>query len=392
MQEIYADLHIHIGSACGGQPVKVTASRKLNFQNILQESLYRKGLNLVGIIDSASPLVINDIEDLLDKGIMEELPEGGVKYQDKLFIILGSEIESREENGGQAHYLAYFPFLSQIKEFSQLLGNYITNINLSSQACRLTGREILNIVDELGGLLIPAHAFTPHKSFYGRCFSGYREVFSDEEWEKIPAIELGLSADTHLADFLSELAGKSFLSNSDAHSLGKIAREYNKMRLEDINFKEFKLALQRKKGRCITYNYGLDPRLGKYYSSYCLHCQKTVPLTGGERCSLCGSQKIIMGVKDRIINISKRNKSISPPWRPPYVHQIPLADVPGVGKKTLNKLLKSFGTEMEIIHQSGVNELSELVGTRIAGNIDKARSGKASIEPGGGGVYGKVMG
>lgn len=98
----------------GGQPVKVTASRKLNFQNILQESLYRKGLNLVGIIDSASPLVINDIEDLLDKGIMEELPEGGVKYQDKLFIILGSELKPGRE-WGSGTLFSLFPIFKPDK-------------------------------------------------------------------------------------------------------------------------------------------------------------------------------------------------------------------------------------------------------------------------------------
>ena len=41
--------------------------------------------------------------------------------------------------------------------------------------------------------------------------------------EYIDAIELGLSSDTNMADGIAELHSYSFLSNSDAHSLGKIA-------------------------------------------------------------------------------------------------------------------------------------------------------------------------
>lgn len=77
------------------------------------------------------------------------------------------------------------------------------------------------------GVLIPAHAFTPHKSFYGNCTSRLERIFK-EEFNKIFAIELGLSADTELADQISELETRTFVTNSDAHSLPKIAREYNK--------------------------------------------------------------------------------------------------------------------------------------------------------------------
>ncbi len=48
-----------------------------------------------------------------------------------------------------------------------------------------------------------------------------------------------MSADTELADQISELETRTFITNSDAHSfLPKIAREYNKILVEDISFKE----------------------------------------------------------------------------------------------------------------------------------------------------------
>ena len=48
---------------------------------------------------------------------------------------------------------------------------------------------------------------------------------------------------------ISELENKTFLTNSDAHSLPKIAREYNKMLVKDISFKEVVKALKGEDGR-----------------------------------------------------------------------------------------------------------------------------------------------
>ena len=85
-REVFADLHIHIGAGSKGEPVKITASRRLNFENILKESLYNKGLDMIGIIDCASPVVLADIETLLEKGKMEELADGGIAYGELVII------------------------------------------------------------------------------------------------------------------------------------------------------------------------------------------------------------------------------------------------------------------------------------------------------------------
>ena len=136
-KEYFADLHIHIGGSSDGSPVKITASKKLNFSNILKEAAFKKGLDIVGIIDCASPVVLKDIDQMLAAGEMKELEEGGILYSNQLLVLPGAEIESREENGGQVHYLAFFPKIKQIKEFSRTMENYISNITLSSQACLL---------------------------------------------------------------------------------------------------------------------------------------------------------------------------------------------------------------------------------------------------------------
>ena len=394
MYEIFADMHIHIGRSENGKPIKITAARSLNFANIAKECALRKGINLAGIIDCASPYVIEDIENFLKTGEAYELEKGGIIYQNKVCIILGSEIETSEVNDegktGSAHNLCYFPHLSDIKEFSKEMSYHIKNMTLSSQRCDLSAYELIDIVEKYNGILIPAHCFTPHKSFYGNCTSSLRRIFK-EKYDKILAIELGLSADTYLADKISELENKTFLTNSDAHSLPRIAREYNKMQVEDINFEEFIKVLKREDGRKILNNYGLDPKLGKYHRTYCEVCNKQIPgVAPVTKCDTCDSRNITMGVFDRIEIIKDKPESMSPSFRPEYIYQIPLSFIPGLGQKTIEKLLNHFGTEMTILHKLTNDDIEAFVGEKIAKNIEKAKSGNFEIQEGGGGVYGHL--
>ena len=323
-----------------------------------------------------------------------EIKDGGIIYKDKVCIILGSEVETSEinEDGktGSAHNLCYFPSLEDIKAFSKEMTKYINNITLSTQRARISAYELIDVAERYNGILVPAHVFTPHKSFYGNCTKRLERIFK-EKFNKIFAIELGLSADTYLADQISELETRTFITDSDAHSLPKIAREYNKMLLEDISFKEIVKALKNEDGRKILANYGLDPKLGKYHRTYCEECDK--PLEGKPpviKCDTCDSKKVVMGVLDRIEIIKDKKESISPNNRPPYIYQVPLTFVPGLGNKTIDKLLNNFETEMNILHKLSKDDIEAVVGEKNANTIELARTGRMHIQSGGGGVYGKL--
>ncbi len=344
-----------------------------------------------GIIDCASPYVQEDIDNFLKSGQAYEIKNGGIIYQDKVCIILGSEIETAEVNDegktGSAHSLCFFPKLEDIKAFTKEMSTHIKNITLSSQRADISAYKLIDIVQKYNGVLIPAHCFTPYKSFYGNCTSSLKRIFK-EKYDNIPAIELGLSADTYLADQISELESKSFLTNSDAHSLPKIAREYNKMLVKDISFNEIMQAIKNEHGRKILCNYGLDPKLGKYHRTYCEKCEKS--LTGKApvmKCDTCDSKNITMGVFDRIECIKDKKESKSPIDRPPYIYQIPLSFIPGLGGKTIEKLLSAFGTEMNILHKATKDDIEGIVGEKLASNIENARKGNVTIMAGGGGVY-----
>ena len=394
MYEIFADLHVHIGRSESGKPIKITAARSLNFANIAKECADRKGINIVGIIDCASPYVIEDIENFLKTGEAYELEDGGIIYKDKVCTLLGSEVETSESgrNGkcGAAHNVCFFPHLSDIKGFSNEMSTHIKNITLSTQRSNISGYELIDIVEKYNGILIPAHIFTPFKSYYGNCADRLKDIFK-EKYNKIFAVELGLSSDTFLADMISELEEKTFVTNSDAHSLPKIAREYNKMLVEDISFKEVVKALKNEEGRKIIANYGLDPKLGKYHRTHCDNCDCTIETKEPvEICPKCGSNKVTFGVFDRIELIKDKETTESPESRPPYIYQIPLSFIPGVGGKTIEKLLDTFETEMNILHKLSEDDIEAVVGEKIAKNILNAREGNMKVEAGGGGTYGKV--
>jgi len=392
MRHYYCDLHIHIGRTAAGRPVKITAARDLTFGHIARECAQRKGIEVAGIVDCASPGVIREIGELLARGEMTEQEGGGLRYQQRVTVILGSELEAAERDGRGGHYVCYFPTLQALEGFSREAGRLVTNLELSSQRCRVPAQALWEICAGAGGTLMPAHAFTPHKSVYGNCARRLADLFSPAALEAIPALELGLSADAGMADRIGELAGMTFLSNSDAHSLPKIGREYNVIAMEQPTFRELLLALQREEGRRVVANYGLDPRLGKYHRTACPECgwiERAEPPVA--ECRACGSAKVTKGVLDRLVEIADYPAPRPPSHRPPYHYQVPLQFLPQIGPVALAKLLNQFGTEMAVLHQAAEHELALVVGSAAARTIISAREGRLPLLPGGGGRYGKAL-
>lgn len=385
MREYFVDLHIHIGRTKSGRAVKITGAKSLTFSNIIRHARDYKGMDMIGIIDSHSPEVLDEMQNLLIAGELEEHPDGGLNYGG-MSIILGSELEINDESTqGPLHVLCYLPTLKTMRMFSMWLQNHLKNITLSSQRIYVSGRELQRKVKELGGIFIPAHVFTPFKSLYGKGVKhSLTEVFNPE---MIDGIELGLSSDTMMADQLSEIHRYPFVTNSDAHSLAKIAREYQKIEMKEPSFGELALALKESAGRRIKANYGLDPQLGKYHRTVCANCLTPIP-TIDEVCRQCGSGKIVKGVADRIreLKTADGNK----PGRPPYIHQVPLEFIPGLGPKMLEKLMDHFGTEMAVLHSVPLDSLKQLIPEKTAITIDKARKGQLGFLAGGGGKYGKI--
>lgn len=430
---VLADLHVHVGRA-RGRLVKVTASPRLTLSGIIEESVTRKGLDVVAIVDAQSPPVLEEIEDEIRSGRLETLQGGGLRTRDdrgggmrakdypvggaragsngtgwtgkghggSLLLLLASEVEVDEPGIGPVHYLGYLPDFETARSFSSFLSRRVTNVSLSSQKARSSGEELARWLGAAGGFLVPAHVFTPHKGFFGQGGTDLRQALSERALRAVPAVELGLSADTDLADLVPSLAPFTYLTSSDAHSPETIAREHCALdptvAPEGFDFRT--LAKTIREGRLLA-NYGLDPRIGMYHRAFCRKCGFVAgenALTGdacraGGVCPACGKDGLVGGVLDRIMEIARGAGAESfARVRPPYAHVIPLRYVPGVGPATLRRLLGRFGTELDILHRVPEEELAAEVGGRLAARIVAARGGAGllRIDPGAGGRYGRV--
>ncbi|WP_227935073.1 endonuclease Q family protein [Alkalihalobacillus deserti] len=385
LQDYVADLHIHIGRTRLGAAVKITAAPSLTLKSIIHYAKEIKGVDMIGVIDCHVQEVINEIEDDLTSGEAFELTDGGVQYSG-VTLLLGSEIELYDENcRGPIHILAFLPTIKAMREFSEWIAQRMKNSSLSSQRIYERAKVLQRKVRDLNGLFIPAHVFTPFKSLYGKGVEeSLTEVFDPL---LIDAIELGLSSDTSMADQISELHRYPYLTNSDAHSLEKIAREYQVLRLKNPSFEEFQKALQNTEERRIKANFGLNPLLGKYFTTICAKCSVA---TKDQTCLGCGSTVFIKGVSDRLQELASSYYDTNQMERPPYHHQIPLEFIPKLGKKTLEKLRDHFGTDMNIIHNVTKEQLKQIVSSNVSSAIIAARQGTLSIKAGGGGLYGKI--
>jgi uncharacterized protein (TIGR00375 family) len=264
--------------------------------------------------------------------------------------------------------------------------------------------EIVDTVVEHGCLIGPAHAFTPWTSMYKE-FDSIRDCYKDTAG-KVKFLELGLSADTSMADRISKLSEVTFLSCSDAHSPwpDKLGREFNRMELEEPTCKEVMMAVTQESGRKISLNVGFDPRLGKYHRTACSRCFKQFEFEEAKRlswkCDACGGW-VKKGVVDRVNELADFPEPKHPPHRPPYLKIAPLAEVVALAigdpdphstqvRDVWQKLVRRFGSEISALIDAPADSLLETVGPRVAAVVNAFREGSLRVQAGGGGKYGHL--
>lgn len=409
--EYRIDLHVHVGRA-RGKPVKIPSSPDMTVVGILEAARFEKGLDVVGIVDCNSRWVIADIVELIKAGDLKEVEDvGGLLWHEELLVIPGAEMEL-DRDGRPFHFVAFFPGITQCCEFAAFLKPHCGNVDASTPRAKVDPRSLFREIESLGGFPAVAHAFTPYKGYFGSAdsrlspwlkesfgLSPAQEVGSgglSAEGAMAPfALELGLSADTAMADKIRELHALPFLSSSDAHSTQRIAREFTVLYLEDSSFTAIKSSLFERGGHFQVANVGMDPRLGKYHRTVCGKCGSFVDAhaDAAGTCPVCGAGRshFVKGVKERIDEIADLEEGGHPPRRPPYVYQVPLSMIPGVGRVTARRLTRAFGGEIDVLHGAGRDDIREVVGARIADMIMTLRTGRYRVKEGGGGRYGEVL-
>ncbi|MBQ7927805.1 MAG: TIGR00375 family protein [Methanobrevibacter sp.] len=374
---VNADFHIH---SC----FSMASSKDMLIKNIAPKSKL-KGLQLLGTGDAFHPGWLDIIEESTTP-----VGDGIYAFEDMNFV-LTTEVEGKHK----IHHVIIIPNIEIARELSVRLPSKNKNSD-GRPKTQLGGAELLELVKEYDCLIGPAHAFTPWTGMYKSHDSIY------DCYEKKPDfVELGLSADTFIADTVSELKDFPFLTNSDAHSPWphRLGREFNQIELKDISFSSIKHAIKHKD---IKANYGLLPNLGKYHMTACTKCFKLVdPVVAKEnrmKCS-CGG-KIKKGVDFRISEIADLIEPKHPDFRPQYVHLMPLAEListvfdKGVTTKTVQakwqKLIDNFKTEIDVLINVSIDDISK-INPNIAPAIEAFRNGTIEVVPGGGGKYGEIL-
>ncbi len=390
MKEFDSDLHYH-------SPYSVGVSKNMLIP-IIAEQAELKGLNFLSSADCLNRHWISHLKE----NLVEE--ENGIfkAKNNEISFVLGTEVQCKNK----VHHIIFLPDFNAIEEIRKKFRNYTNELDSimgGRPRMKLNGEQISEIVFDAGGMIGPAHAFTPYFGVYA-FFDSIRKAYG-EQGKKISFLELGLSADSFLADKIKEDREFIFLSNSDSHSPWpfRLGREFNRIKLKDPSFKELQKALSEKEEKRIVLNVGLNPKEGKYHRTACQSCYTKYTLQEAEKlkwkCIEC-KKEIKRGVVERIEMLSD-GKNEKPDFRPDYLHLLPLQEI--IQSKLKIKLITSqkiqflwknfvekFGSEINVLVDEPIEELMK-VDAGIAKKIDCFRKGLVLFEEGGGGQYGKPI-
>ena len=369
-----------------------------------------KGINVLGTGDFTQPKWFESI-----KKELEPAEPGLFKLRGSVSptrFILTAEISCIYKKGGKVrkiHIIIFAPSIEVVEKINFKLGQ-IGNLKADGRPILgLDAKELVKIVLAANEncLVVPAHAWTPWFSVFGSKsgFDSLEECF-DEYTKYIYAIETGLSSDPAMNWRLSQLDKVNLISNSDAHSLGKIGREANVFDTE-LSYEGIAAALKAKRPRGypskFLYTIEFFPEEGKYH--YDGHRLCNVSLTPQQSkkynniCPKCG-KPLIIGVLNRVEELADRPEGFLPKDAIPFKSLIPLNEViaEAIGVSALSKavskyydnLIKNLGSELSILLEVSEKDIDKWSSAEIAKGIIKMRKGEVSIEPGYDGVYGKV--
>ena len=340
--------------------------------------------------------------------MLKELSE--LSFRNGLFEYNGISIvlQCEVEDINRAHHIIFFPSISEVEDFRGAVRKNSSDMEYEGRpTINLFGSELAELVHRYNGIIGPAHIFTPFTGIlplYGSLENCYKDQLN-----RIGFIELGLSADTALANPISQLSGLNFLSNSDAHSssLRRMGREFNLIRMEQMNYYSLSRSLERtavndiNAPNRIIANYGLPPQEGRYHLTGCSSCHEKFSWDTARKLRMrcqCGGR-----IKRGIFDICGQHRDLENeelPARPPYYYILPLVDIIGdvyeispdssAATDIYDEILLVCGNELSLFDTADNREVFRERFPGIALALDNLNSGEFEAIPGGGGDYGKI--
>lgn len=397
----YTDLHIH-------SKYSRATSKNLTLEELAIWAK-KKGLSLIGTGDFTHPAWFEEIKQKLipsDDGTFRLKPEIEKEINASVKFILTVEISTiykKWDKTRKVHHIVFVPNLKTAEIFRNKL-DAIGNIKSDGRPILgLDSRNLLEIVLESGenSYIIPAHIWTPWFSVLGSKsgFDSIEDCYGDLS-EHIFALETGLSSDPEMNWRVSKLDKYRLVSNSDAHSASKLAREATVFNI-DPNYYSIMNALKTGEGYVGTVEF--FPEEGKYHEdghrkcNICMSVEETQKHNG--ICPVCGKPMTI-GVSYRVNELAdKKDLKILPKTAGKVYSLIPLQEiiseimqVSASSKSVCNeyeKLINKFGTELSILQDIPTDEISK-TSEILAEAIARLRKGQVIKQAGYDGEYGVI--
>ncbi|QQO10467.1 UvrD-helicase domain-containing protein [Breznakiella homolactica] len=431
-----ADLHIH-SRFSRATSSKLTPAYLDRWARI-------KGLSLLGTGDCTHPVWLRELRDQLEdagdglfalkhtvrsgfdagEAMAGELPDPGQPGDNPPLFVLTGEISTIYKKGDKTrkvHHVVLLPGFEAAATFQRKLEQLGNIASDGRPILGLDSRDLLEVLldSDERSILIPAHIWTPWFSALGAKsgFDSIDECYGDLA-PHITAIETGLSSNPPMNWALESLDRFSIISNSDAHSPDKLAREATVFEMER-SYASLAAALRigndpGNPGIIETIEF--FPQEGKYH--YDGHRKCSVYLTPEEAadsmgiCPVCG-KALTRGVMGRVMELADRPVDEEAPCPPdsagtnksPYRSLIPLKEIlseilkTGTGSKKVDAaysgLIRKTGNELSVLMDMAPEEIEKLdcpgvSGELLAAAVRRMRSGEVSITPGYDGEYGII--
>ena len=407
-----ADLHIH-------SHFSMATSKKLTPEH-LDYWARLKGIKVVATGDFTHPGWLEELKEKTEPAepglfklkpeyrIAGDLPEKIPGAGEPRFI-LSAEISNIYKKYGQVrkiHNVILAPDFETVENYQHELQK--RKFNITSDGRPILGmdaRDLLELTLEINerNFFIPAHIWTPWFSALGAKsgFNSIDEAFGDLT-PHIYAVETGLSSDPPMNWMIGSLDRYTLVSNSDAHSPEKLGRNANYFNCE-LSYEAICCAMRNPAEGAFEGTIDMYPQGGKYHYAGHRKCSiRWNPLEAvknGYVCPVCG-KKVTMGVMNRVIELSDREKIETRPNRKPFHSIIPLKEILSeilqVGENTAkvrkeyDRLLRKYGPEMSILLETPLEELRKNNDEILAGGIRRMRERSIHVDEGYDGEYGTM--
>ena len=408
--ELVADFHVH-------SRYSIATGQNANLQHLDLWGRY-KGLSVVGTGDCTHPGWLGELKSQLTPvgegvyGLREDLAlplqVSGPRWDEARpvrFVVTG-EVSAIYSKGGRVrkvHLLLILSGLEGAERLSARLGQLGNVVADGRPILGLDAKYLLELTLEADpeALVIPAHVWTPWFSVLGAKsgFDTLEECFEDYTGQ-IYALETGLSSDPPMNRRVSGLDRYLLVSNSDAHSPQKLAREANLFSVPPT-YPDLARAIRSQEGFAGTIEF--FPEEGKYHLDGHRKCgQRLTPdeaRKAGGRCPQC-HKPLTLGVMHRVMELADRPQGSTIPGGKPFESLIALPSILaevvecGAASKKVERLyfrlLEKLGPELEILRRLPLPDVAREGGELLAYALGKMRRGEVHINPGYDGLFGEI--